>query len=296
MIVSNYYSNLYKGDIMIEIKTDMVYEFDQFFTKESVAIDCIKKVKDIYSLSNFDIIIEPSAGSGSFFKNLPKNKTIGIEIDEALCKGNLKYINKSFFDYTTSNEKCILVIGNPPFGTQNKLSVSFFNHAAKFAHVIAFIVPKTWNKQSIHNRLDKNFILIKSIDLQEDCFFGVKETSVKCCFQIWERSDSKRIKPEKKLSHKDWDFVNYINNNDVLSPPVNADFCLLAYGSKPGQVSDDLYRWRPKSVHFIKSNISKQILIDRFSDLDYSCANDSARQSSLCKSDLVRLYSEKFGE
>jgi hypothetical protein len=161
--------------------------------------------------------------------------------------------------------------------------------------VIAFIIPKTWNKQSIHNRLNKKFILIKSIDLSEDCFYGDKATNVKCCFQIWKRSPSDRVKESKRITHNDWIFLPYVKTRKDLFPPEEADFVVLAYGSKSGQVSTDLYKWRPKSVHFILSKIDKKKLMKRFSTLDYSCANNSARQSSLCKADLVRLYSERYG-
>lgn len=283
-----------KRDIKV-IKTDSVYKLDQFFTKEEIAVQCVKEVNSIYPIDQFDLTIEPSAGTGSFVKALPPNNKVAIEIDPDLCAANPTYICKSFFDYEPANGGKVLVIGNPPFGTQNKLSVDFFNHAAKFADVIAFIIPKTWNKQSIHNRLHKRFILIKSVDLSEDCFYGDKATNVKCCFQIWKRSLTDRVKEEKHIAHKDWKFLSYVKTTKDLFPPDGADFVVLAYGSNPGQVSTDLYEWRPKSVHFIKSKIGKKKLMERFSTLDYSCANNSARQSSLCKADLVRLYSERYG-
>lgn len=278
------------------IKTDTVYKLDQFFTKEKIVTQCLLELEFYYKLEDFNVIIEPSAGEGSFLKMLPKDKRVAIEIDGDLCNKNAEYKCMSFFDYIhpTENEK-VLVIGNPPFGTQNKLSVDFFNHASKFADVIAFIIPRTWNKQSIHNRLNQNFHLIKSIDLLEDCFYGDKETNVKCCFQIWKRSKEARVSDKKILYHKDWNFLPYIKTKDDLFPPKDADFVVLAYGSNPGQVSTNLFEWRPKSVHFIKSQINKDKLMKRFSTLDYSCANNSARQSSLCKGDLVKLYSEKYG-
>jgi len=282
---------------MKTIKTDSVYKLDQFFTKKDIVIQCLIELEFYYKLEDFDIIIEPSAGQGSFVKMLPANKRIAIELDNELCEQNKEYRCMSFFNYICEvTDENILVIGNPPFGTQNKLSVDFFNHAAQFADVIAFIIPKTWNKQSIHNRLNENFHLVKSVDLPEDCFYGDKGTNVKCCFQIWKFSEEKRIPEKKILSHKDWDFLSYVKTNDDLEPPKNADFVVLAYGSNSGQVSTDLFQWRPKSVHFIKSKINKKELMERLSVLDYSCANDSARQSSLCKSDLVRLYTEKYGD
>lgn len=130
------------------------------------------------------------------------------------------------------------------------------------------------------------------MDLEQNCFYGEKQTNVKCCFQIWQKSDNKRVKEKKIILHKDWDFLPYIKGEDDLEPPKEADFAILAYGSNPGQISEDLFRWRPKSVHFIKDNIDVKKLISRFKKLDYSIANNSARQSSLCKEDLVKLYAE----
>lgn len=277
-----------------DIKTNEIYKLDQFFTKKEIALQCLKELKTLYKLNSFDCIIEPSAGEGSFVKILPKN-TIAIEIDSTLCFENPNYICQDFLNYEHNENEKVLVIGNPPFGTQNSLSVSFFNHAALFADTIAFIIPKTWKKQSIHNRLDKNFSLIKSIDLQEDCFYGDKDTNVKCCFQIWQKSNKIRTIEKKVLLHKDWDFLSYIKTEEDLIPPKEADFVILAYGSNSGQISSDLFNWRPKSVHFIKAKIDKDELIKNFNSLDYSCANDSARQSSLCKTDLIKLYSEKYG-
>lgn len=278
------------------LKTETIYKLDQFFTKSNIASECVQYLNSIFDLNKFDLIIEPSAGRGDFVKALPTDKLLAIEIDPELCKDN-SYLCKSWFDYEPDYlDKKILVVGNPPFGTQNKKSVDFFNHAAKFAEVIAFIIPRTWNKQSIHNRLDKNFILSYSKDLDDNCFYGDKFTTVKCCFQIWSKSIVPRIKINKIISHPHWEFLPYINmGNNILIPPQNADFVILAYGSKSGQISDDLTKWKPKSVHFIKSKIDLNELKYRFLNLDFSCANNSARQSSLCKNDLVRLYTDKYG-
>jgi predicted RNA methylase len=285
-----------KNDTKI-IKIDPVYKLDQFFTKTDIAVQCVKEVGCLYPLDQFDLIIEPSAGTGSFVKALPPNKKLAIEIDSDLCNANPDYLCQSFFDYKPAdNSGKILVIGNPPFGTQNKLSVDFFNYAANFADVIAFIIPKTWNKQSIHNRLHEKFHLVKVVDLPGECFYGDKDTNVKCCFQIWKREKTNRVREEKCIVHKDWKFLSYVKTKTDLVPPEKADFVVLAYGSNPGQVSTDLYQWRPKSVHFIQSKIGKKKLMERFSALDFSCADNSARQSSLCKGDLVRLYMESYDD
>ena len=59
-------------------------------------------------------------------------------------------------------------------------------------------------------------------------------------------------------------------------------------------MSDDLHRWRPKSVHFIKANIDIEELKSRFASLDFASSDNSARQSSLGKAKLVKLYGEHY--
>lgn len=275
------------------MKQDLIYKYDQFFTKENIAIDCINDFKTLYELTSFNLIIEPSCGIGSFYYNLPKELRLGIEIDKNLCM-NTDFLCKDFLLWRPESKNKIAVIGNPPFGTQNSNSIKFFNHAAKFSDVIAFIIPKTWNNNSIQNRLNLNFWLVHNKELPNNCFFGEKTTEVKCCFQIWERKPEKRKKHKQKTIHPDWDFLSYKTINNELIPPENADFIILAYGSNPGQISDNLYRWRPKSVHYIKANIDVKKLKERFKHLNYETANNSARQGSLGKGKLIDLYESSF--
>ena len=67
---------------------------------------------------------------------------------------------------------------------------------------------------------------------------------------------------------------------------------MRAYGGKIGEiVKIKLDELRPKSWHWIKSNnINKKELINRFNQLDYSNSLNTARQNSMGRGELVRLY------
>jgi hypothetical protein len=41
-------------------------EFDKFYTREDVAVDCLK----LLNFNDNDLVIEPSAGNGSFYRNI----------------------------------------------------------------------------------------------------------------------------------------------------------------------------------------------------------------------------------
>ena len=272
---------------MTKRKQAAVYTFDQFFTKTDVAQMCVDQL-DVHS---FDSCIEPSAGEGAFYNLLPDDTRKGVEIDPRLATDKMHC--GSWFDWSCEKGNH-LVIGNPPFGTQNKDAIRFFNHAAKFAECIAFIIPRTWKRPSVQNQLSLDFTLWSSTDV-DNAFEGEKVTTVKCCFQIWRRSDKPRKKVVQKVTHADWEFLKYTGSGVDLIPPATADFVMLAYGSNPGQIDDNIHRWRPKSVHFIRANNDVDTLKTRFKGLDYSMADDSARQSSLGKGALIQLYGDKYG-
>jgi hypothetical protein len=54
---------------------------DQFYTKDHVAAECYQKFVTKVDTSHYDIILEPSAGKGSFFKLLQPDAREGLDID-----------------------------------------------------------------------------------------------------------------------------------------------------------------------------------------------------------------------
>jgi hypothetical protein len=117
---------------------------------------------------------------------------------------------------------------------------------------------------------------------------------VKCCFQIWEKKDYKRTYIDLPKTHTDWDFLSFgpIDERGQPTPPNGADFAIRAYGGKIGEIRQtNLHELRPKSWHWIKSNITEN-LIERFNQLDYSNSLNTARQNSMGRSELVKLYND----
>lgn len=261
---------------------------DKFYTLPSVAKNCIDRVGSLYEWGGWDWILEPSAGNGTFFSQLPSQK-IGIDIAPE-CSGVLK---KDFFEYEFPRGKGI-VIGNPPFGRVSSLAVKFFNHAATRATVIAFIVPRTFRRVSIQSKLNKHFWLVEDTDIPTSpCAFS-PPMSAKCCFQIWERRSSCREIEKLPTTHEDWDFLamGELDTRGQPTPPSGADFAIRAYGGKCGEIrTRDLHELRPKSWHWIKARIPTDILKQTFESLDYAIGNDTARQNSIGRAELVRLYS-----
>jgi len=267
---------------------------DKFYTIPSISEKCLNKINSLYKWSEWDLIIEPSAGNGSFFSKIPTSKKIGIDISPE----HTDIIKQDFFTYCPPDDiNKILVIGNPPFGKNSSLAIKFFNYAAKWANVIAFILPRTFRRISIHNQLDKNFHLLYDEELPMfPCCFD-PPMMVKSCFQIWKKNEIKRSIIKLKIIHNDWDFLPHGPKDEKgqPTPPKNADFTIRAYGGKCGEIiENNLELLRPKSWHWIKAKINKETLMKRFNDLDYSLSFDTARQNSIGKGELIKLYSEKY--
>ncbi|CAD7287896.1 hypothetical protein LMG7974_00765 [Campylobacter majalis] len=83
-----------------------VKNLGQVFTPQNIVADMLNLVK------NDGRFLEPSAGNGAFYENLPENK-VGIELDKNVIK-NPEILNIDFFAYDLS-QKFDTIIGNPPY-------------------------------------------------------------------------------------------------------------------------------------------------------------------------------------
>ena len=253
---------------------------DQFYTNPDISKQCI----DLMNFDNYDIILEPSAGNGSFFNQLPIDKRVGIDL-EPKAEGITKL---DFFMFSPIKSKKYLVIGNPPFGRVSSVAIDFFNHAATFADTIAFIIPRTFRRVSVQNKLHMGFELIKDIEIPMGSFIP-KSMKAKCCFQIWKKTTNVRKKIILPLTHNDFK-VLYIDDFE------SADFAIRAYGSNCGEINFNVRELAPRSWHFIKPDKkTKDFLLDKFKKLKYyPLASDTARQDSIGKAELIMLYNEEL--
>lgn len=191
----------------------MKNELDQFYTKQEVALELCKILKEKLNLNKYTFL-EPSAGFGSFVNALRKTfkepKIEAIDLDPK----SFDIKQQDFFSYTPKEQK-IITIGNPPFGKRATLAIKFFNHASKFSDYIAFIVPLQFEKWSVQKNLNKDFKLIFSQILEPNSFiFSGKDCSIRCCFQIWTMCSSDvdlRLKKAPPTTHKSFEMWQYNN-------------------------------------------------------------------------------------
>lgn len=163
---------------------------DQYYTKSSVAKKCVDKIYASIPQSEMYQWIEPSAGNGVFLKILPNTfDKIGIDLEPKsadIQQGN-------FLDWTPISQKKRIFYGNPPFGRQGSLAKSFIKHAAEYADIIAFILPRSFVKPSMSRAFPLKFHCIHSEELEKNAFeVNNVEYDVPCVFQIWVKKDTER--------------------------------------------------------------------------------------------------------
>ena len=205
---------------------------DQFFSPVELAKDLVKKTLNFIT-KNFEIdfkeyiLIEPAAGSGSFYFNFPKNRfkqVLGFDIEpqnkQIIKQDWLEYYPQSFAQKT-------IVIGNPPFGLRGQLALQFINHSAKFSDFVCFILPPLFNstgKGSPMFRINQDFHLVKEFEITNNNFFypNGKVVKVNSIFQIWTKKISPKIKPITRIKKaSQWVKVYSLSNGNSPSAKRN---------------------------------------------------------------------------
>lgn len=170
---------------------------DQFYTKPSIARECINSILSNYPEALQCIWVEPSAGNGAFLSALPSTiSRVAIDLDPRVPG----IIKADFLTWIPASHEPRVFFGNPPFGSQGSLAKSFIKHAAQnTAKVIAFILPRSFMKPSMTSAFPLNFHLIHQRELPKDSFEVNGEAyDVPCIFQIWINRDVNRVLDEKR--------------------------------------------------------------------------------------------------
>ena len=270
----------------------------QWFTKPDVArstIDFFRK-KVPGGFRKFDTVVEPSAGEGAFYDLLPPSKRIGIDIDAA---AESPYIKADFLEWTPPpGSGRILVIGNPPFGVQGSLALKFLNHALSFAGdatTVALILPATFVKPIVMNRVYPEAELVASMRLSDDSFVHTNKhaSKLRTVFQIWRKTPGKKREKIKMLTtHDDFKFVSSLSDK--------SGFSLRRTGSNAGKVGS----WRnidkkTRAIpyYYIKPRArGVQNTFKQAQDLLAEMSKQSLNMRSLNRNDIITAYIQTKGK
>ncbi|MEY4367253.1 MAG: hypothetical protein RLZ28_668 [Actinomycetota bacterium] len=221
---------------------------EQFYTPqalaESLATSLLEFVPDLANR----LILEPAGGTGSFI-----SATHGLGVQNVLSfdiEPKFAGVSKADFlsvDLTGLPAHSAVAISNPPFGRNNSLSIPFFNHAASICDTIAFIVPRSWRKWSVINRLDRDFHLVSDVDVKVDYVDELgkpvgNKLRLNTCFQIWQYSATEQ---RSKIAVQDLGLVTKVK-------PAEADVALTIFGFGCGRVLTEFERHPNTTRMFLK--------------------------------------------
>jgi predicted RNA methylase len=236
---------------------------EQFYTPAALATalagDLLKFVPDLASRA----VIEPAGGTGAFIRAV---RALGVtDVLSYDIEPKFAGVTEADFlgvDLSDIEPHSAVAISNPPFGRNNSLSIPFFNHAASACDTIAFIVPRSWRKWSVINRLDRNFHLVSDTDVLVD-YVGAdgvplaKKLRLNTCFQVWQyRADAR-----PKIAVEDLGVVQKVSH-------LEADVALTIFGFGCGRLLTDFER-RPNTTRmFLK--LGHERALEALQSVDFS--------------------------
>ena len=215
---------------------------DQFYTKVSIAKECVDSILIHYPDSIQYLWIEPSAGNGAFLSALPSAiSRVAIDL-EPKAPGIQKF---DFLTWTPITEGPKVYFGNPPFGSQGSLAKSFIKHAAiNNAEIIAFILPRSFMKPSMSSAFPLKFHCIHEKELPKDSFEVNREVyDVPCVFQIWVKRDTNR-ELEEKVEAIGFKYVK-------ATEPYNMAFRRVGVNAGTSYLRDTRNEKSPQSHYFL---------------------------------------------
>ena len=234
-------------------------ELDKYYTPDDLAQYCIDKTRAVLIGEKITDIIEPSAGAGAFTRLLPKHLTTSYDIapeDENVIKQDYLLLELPY-------KKGRLIIGNPPYGKGNYLSVKFYKKAITQGDFVSFILPIS----QLHNNMYMyEFDMIHSEDLGKRTYSGVL---VHCVLNIYKRNpNGYNLKPNYDL--KDVVLKGVAtgkSRNDKV--PNEYDFSICGFGSSVGKFSDKEGQYCQQIYFTINRAELKEEIIDLIKNVDW---------------------------
>jgi predicted RNA methylase len=224
---------------------------EQFYTPDSTAHEVMAQVAQLVPDLAKRHLLEPAGGTGAFIeaaRNFGIQKVTSYDIEPLHPKVKLS----SFLEVSLTHSNYITV-SNPPFGRNNSLSIPFFNHAAPHSDFIAFIVPRSWRKWSVLNKLDRNFHLVRDLDLAinyvDEMGYEINaKDRLRTCVQFWARTPT----PRPLIQVQDMQVITKVG-------PTEADVALTIFGYKCGTVSEIFPRIKNTTQMYLKLNHRKAL-------------------------------------
>jgi predicted RNA methylase len=258
---------------------------EQYYTPKPLALELVEHIENVLGSLAGKTILEPAGGTGAFIdavqaKGVANVISFDIEpLHELVSVGD--------FLEQEIKESNLITISNPPFGRNNSLSIPFFNHAAKVSDAICFIVPRSWRKWSVTNRLDLGFELALDLDIDIDYVDAAgtplsNKNHLATCFQIWKKADA----PRSLVRVTDKGIIEKVS-------PELADVSLTIFGYGCGKVKTQFEPVANTTQMFLK--LKHPQALAALESVDYSrFFKNTAYTEALSLQEINYLLNEKI--
>ncbi len=264
-------------------------ELDKFYTKDEIALSCIKTIEAL--IAKTTIIVEPSAGAGAFSRQISHSNLKSFDL-EPENKDIQKY---NWFDVSRKliGDGSLLVIGNPPFGVRSDLAKKFIQYSINQlgAETVAFVLPKTFSKalNQQENLFPLEYRLVIENDLEDESFtIDGKSFHIPCRWYVWTKNKNfKRATNLRKTLLSDSSDFTFVGRGSV-----DADFTL---NGNNGKVKEITQVTNPKAEHYIRVTDRTKIrkIKDKFTKLTFDFNSSvNGGVAWVGKQEILTAYSE----
>ncbi len=217
---------------------------EQFYTPSDTAAAVVSRLATFVDSFSDRVVLEPAGGTGAF---IDAARAHGVrDIVSWDIEPHHSDVRKGDFLRQSLDIQGAVTVSNPPFGRNNSLAVPFFNHAAQASEYICFVVPRSWRKWSVINRLDERFELIDDYDLDIN-YVDVNghdayaKNNLRTCVQTWRRGT--QLRPAIRVEDR-----GYVQRSN----PLEADISMTVFGYGCGTVKTEFPRVPNTTQMFLK--------------------------------------------
>ena len=259
---------------------------DKYYTSVALADYCINKTYEIIGKENITEIIEPSAGNGSFSLQIPDCIAYDIKPEHE------SIIKQDYLKLELEYKKGRLIIGNPPFGKGNYLSVQFFKNAIKQAQFIAFILPIS---QLNNNMYFYEYDLIHSEDLNKQDYSNLP---IHCCLNIYKKPIHEWVYNKKPIFELNDISLKGVakgkSRNDKI--PSRYNLSISGFGASVGKFCDYEYQYCQQIYVTINNLKLKDKIIDLLAIADWKSLYNMTATPKLKHWMIIKHLKEQIPE
>lgn len=258
-------------------------ELDKYYTSPELAKYCVEKTKEIIGSENIAEYIEPSAGAGVFLDYLDK-PYLAYDIEPE----DVRIIKQDWLTVDLDYKKGRCVIGNPPFGKRNTLSVRFYKKAIVLSDYVSFILPIS---QYNNNQQMYEFNLVYSEDL------GIRkytDRDIRCSFNIYKRNFNKlNDRPKYELND-----IKVTENRRTggSNIPEKYDYAICGWGSSIGKKIEYEGQYANEKYIVIHNKSYKNKIIQLLKNVDWKTEYYMTATPTLYQWQIYKYLKEQIPE